>query len=168
MNQTDELRRMLNECGIEYTMDDSVRGELFTVLVEPRKRVYIETWDKGGMAIWGGTITAEQAINATLGDGEYEAKMDALLSLLTNGKFSKSRSYSLNFMETCVNEEFESLLAEEMAEADERIKELEALVRDMAGFIDGIINRDYTVNVAHGADLIVRAERLGIEVDDAG
>ena len=55
--------------------------------------------------------------DATLGDGEYEAKMDALLSRLTNGKWSKSRAYDLDFMESCINEEFENLHAKELADA---------------------------------------------------
>lgn len=62
-------------------------------------------------------LTPEQAIAATLDDGEYEVKMDALLSRLTNGKFSKSRAYDLDFMESCVNEEFEELYAKELADA---------------------------------------------------
>ena len=53
-------------------------------------------------------------------DDEYEAKMDALLSRLTNGKWSKSRSYDLDFMESCVNEEFEMLYSDMLA--DEAMK----------------------------------------------
>ena len=59
----------------------------------------------------------DQAIAATLGDGEYESKMDALLSRLTNGKWSKSRAYDLDFMASCVDEEFEALYARELADA---------------------------------------------------
>ena len=40
---------------------------------------------------------------------EYESKMDALLCRLTNGKWSKTRTYDLGFMESCINEEFEAL-----------------------------------------------------------
>lgn len=61
----------------------------------------------------------EQAIAATLGgNGEYEAKMDALLCRLTNGKWSKSRAYDLDFMEQCINEEFEMLYAKEPADVE--------------------------------------------------
>lgn len=49
-------------------------------------------------------------------DVEYEVKMDALLCRLTNGKWSKSRSYSLDFMVSCVDEEYETLHAKELAE----------------------------------------------------
>lgn len=56
----------------------------------------------------------DQAIVATLADDDYELKMDALLCRLTNGKFSKSRAYDLDFMESCVNEEFEILYADEL------------------------------------------------------
>jgi len=63
----------------------------------------------------------EQAIadelNAMLGsDNEYEAKMDALLCRLTNGKWSKTRAYDLDFMVSCVDEEYETLYAKELAE----------------------------------------------------
>lgn len=54
-------------------------------------------------------------LNATLGDDDYEHKMDALLCRLTNGKFSKSRQYSLDFMESCINEEFEKIYDDELA-----------------------------------------------------
>ena len=71
----------------------------------------------------------EQAIAVTLGsDDEYEAKMDELLCYLTNGKFSKSRQYSLDFMKACVDEEYEDAYNELNAERDERkarISELE-------------------------------------------
>ena len=56
--------------------------------------------------------------DATLGDGEYEAKMDELLCRLTNGKWSKTRAYDLDFMESCINEEFEMLYAKEPADVE--------------------------------------------------
>ena len=40
---------------------------------------------------------------------EYEYKMDALLGRLTNGKWSKTRAYDLDFMESCVDEEYEMI-----------------------------------------------------------
>ena len=39
----------------------------------------------------------------------YEAEMDCVLSRLTNGKWSKSRSYTVDFIVSCVNEELEEL-----------------------------------------------------------
>jgi hypothetical protein len=59
-------------------------------------------------------------------DGEYEAKMDALLCRLTNGKWSKTRSYDLDFMESCVNEEFEAQYAEDQADLVSHIGALKA------------------------------------------
>lgn len=54
---------------------------------------------------------------ATLGsDDDYEAKMDALLCRLTNGKWSKSRAYDIDFMVSCVDEEYETLYANELVE----------------------------------------------------
>ena len=56
-------------------------------------------------------------IAATLGsDDDYERKMDALLCRLTNGKWSKSRAYSLDFMVSCVDEEYEDAYEKERAE----------------------------------------------------
>lgn len=62
-------------------------------------------------------------------DDEYEAKMDALLCRLTNGKWSKSRAYDLDFMVSCIEEEFEA--AELENGTYERIAELEQLIRNM-------------------------------------
>jgi len=53
------------------------------------------------------------AISATLSDGGYEARMDELLCRLTNGKWSKSRSYSVDFMVSCVDEAYEEVYAED-------------------------------------------------------
>lgn len=48
-------------------------------------------------------------IAATLdSDGEYERKMDSLLCHLTGGLFSKTKTYSLDFMVSCVEEAFEA------------------------------------------------------------
>jgi len=46
-------------------------------------------------------------LNVTLGDADYERRMDELLCRLTNGKWSKSRSYSVDFMVSCVDEAYE-------------------------------------------------------------
>lgn len=54
-------------------------------------------------------VTAEE-IAATLGDGDYELKMDELLCRLTNGRWSKSRSYSVDFMVGCVDEAYEDAM----------------------------------------------------------
>ena len=57
------------------------------------------------------------ALNATLGsDDGYEAKMDELLCRLTNGKWSKSRAYSIEFMVSCIDEEYEDAYEKERAE----------------------------------------------------
>ncbi len=40
-------------------------------------------------------------------DDDYERRMDELLCRLTNGKWSKSRSYSVDFMVSCVDEAYE-------------------------------------------------------------
>lgn len=66
---------------------------------------------------------------------DYVRKMDALLCRLTNGKFSKSWAYDVDFMESCVNEEFEALYDEEVGELRDRVGRLTAerdnLARDL-------------------------------------
>jgi hypothetical protein len=124
-NRTTELREKLTERGVEHSDYDVISEKL-------------TRWGKSEEAGWGFCYsevnlgnrmlhvlriydcTPEQAIAATLGgDDEYEAKMDALLCRLTNGKWSKTRQYSLEFMESCVNEEYEcnELTAEQVREA---------------------------------------------------
>ena len=64
-------------------------------------------------------------LNAELGsDDGYESKMDALLSRLTGGKWSKSRTYDLDFMVSCVDEEYEELYEKERAELESGTCEL--------------------------------------------
>lgn len=43
-------------------------------------------------------------------DDDYERRMDELLCRLTNGKWSKSRSYSVDFMVSCVDEAYDEIL----------------------------------------------------------
>ena len=104
-----------------------------------RKCVRVGACDHG---LWGALDedTDWQAIadelNAELGsDDGYESKMDALLSRLTGGKWSKSRAYGLDFMESCVREEFETDELEResdcIAEQRERIEKLESLARSL-------------------------------------
>lgn len=115
---TNELRRLLDKRGVEYVAED-----------EPSEGIYFTSWDAGGF-MWDADdrddriylsadrlITPEQAVAATLYDGDYESKMDELLCRLTNGKFSKTRAYDIDFMESCVREEFEQYYAEELASA---------------------------------------------------
>lgn len=120
MTATEELRRMLDEREVEWESTGwpaehqtfyEAGGVGFIAiglddeLGDSRMRVCFEDY-----------MTPEQAIAATLGDGEYERKMDALLCRLTNGKFSKTRTYDLDFMESVVREEFETDAAELEAE----------------------------------------------------
>ena len=106
---TDELRRLLDERGVEYYKHED--GEPLRELHEGRDDA--TSWRVGGANVcavpfddytfdlWIDHATPEQAIAATLGcDDDYEAKMDALLCRLTNGKWSTSRAYDLDFMES--------------------------------------------------------------------
>jgi len=66
---------------------------------------------------------------------ELEARIDKLMTL--NG-------------ELCV----------EVNAKDKQIRELESTVRDMADYIDGILNRRYTINVSFGRKLLERAQEV--------
>ena len=127
MTATDELRKLLDERGVKH---EDKHTELVPEVSEwdstwwhgiagmEFHAVGDETCGREGCVYVNGTyLTPEQAIAATLGsDNEYEAKMDALLCRLTNGKWSKSRAYSLDFMVSCVDEEYEELYEKERAE----------------------------------------------------
>ena len=97
---------LLNWRGENYVRQGS--GTLTAEQVEQAVRRNIAFCECGEEDVR--AITDE--LNAMLGsDDEYEAKMDALLCHLTNGKFSKSRQYSLDFMKSCVDEEYETAYA---------------------------------------------------------
>ena len=118
MTAIEELRKLLDERGIEHE-------DMYTKLAPGIKDGWDSTWwrgiaglefhavgDKiherdGCVYINGKHLTPEQAIAATLGDADYERRMDELLCRLTNGKWSKSRSYSVDFMVSCVDEAYE-------------------------------------------------------------
>lgn len=103
-----ELHKALEDAGIDFWM---AQGLTFWNCEDGRECVaYGYQSDDGprlAMKIVGLT-TPEQAIEATFDYGRYERKMDALLCRLTNGKFSKTRTYDLDFMESVVREEFET------------------------------------------------------------
>lgn len=63
-------------------------------------------------------------------DDDYERRMDELLCRLTNGKWSKSRSYSVDFMASCVDEAYDEILDPPVdnAQADSR-ERLEADIK---------------------------------------
>ena len=107
----ERLRKLLDERGVGY------RTESFPELTLPFESIQ---WRADGMLCKFSALlesgltqleltrcTPEQAIAATLGDADYERRMDELLCRLTNGKWSKSRSYSVDFMVSCVDEAYE-------------------------------------------------------------
>ena len=138
MSATDELRKLLDERGVEHedkhtelvpdisgwdsTWWQGIAGMTFLAIED-------KTCGREGCVYINGThLTPEQAIAATLGsDDDYEAKMDALLCRLTNGKWSKSRAYDLDFMESCIDEEYEKAYAGD----SDREAGLEALAKDL-------------------------------------
>lgn len=103
-SSTTTLRRMLDERGVKtyheqnyITWRDANGYQCFA----------FETYERPGLLRVHCNLTPEQAIAATLGDADYERRMDELLCRLTNGKWSKSRSYSVDFMVSCVDEAYE-------------------------------------------------------------
>lgn len=109
MTATDELRRLLNEQGTEhYDYGAEVWWGGESSGGGGAKYMAYEQTD-GLICVEIADLTPEQAIEATLeSDGEYERKMDSLLCRLTGGLFSKTKAYSLDFMESCVEEAFEA------------------------------------------------------------
>lgn len=69
MTATDELRRMLDERGVEYTLDHGYR-EFFWDFEESGRARASAVGTKGLVQMIVTGITPEQAIEATLGKGE--------------------------------------------------------------------------------------------------
>ena len=106
---TEELRRLLDERGVEYRFNEITKVFEWHFEGTDGDGSAHATEVHGGINIIACSLTPEQAITATLeSDGEYECKMDSLLCRLTGGLFSKTRAYSLDFMESCVEEAFEA------------------------------------------------------------
>ena len=105
MTATEKLRRMLDEQGVEW--EQRPQGGWYTTEWTGRYgKCNAMEW-KPTLTVMMPNLTPEQAIAATLGDADYERRMDELLCRLTNGKWSKSRSYSVDFMVPCVDEAYE-------------------------------------------------------------
>lgn len=99
--------------------------------------------------------------------GEYEARMDELLCRLTNGKLSKSRSYSVDSMISCIDEAYEEAYAGDSATAG----------GGKADMLDGLEGMDNLVTMLREAadtieslrDRLLKAERACDEKSyDAG
>ena len=116
---TEKLRKLLDERGIEYAESQDCFRTRFRFNYCESCGDYLNEIEVMGACITASKsyLTPEQAIAAMLrSDDEYETKIDELLCYLTNGKFSKSRQYSLDFMKACVDEEYEDAYNELSAE----------------------------------------------------
>ena len=171
-NRTTELlREELIERGIEYAESQDRFRTRFRFNYCEACGDYLNEIEVMGACITASKsyLTPEQAIAAMLGsDDEYEAKMDELLCRLTNGKWSKTRQYSLEFMVSCVDEEYEDAYEKERAElGSEREKELEELVRDMWfwGYEGHMDSKSQDWQMKHIDGVLNRMSELGIEVD---
>ena len=122
MSATDELRRLLDERGVKWGDTGARVYDMYNNPHAYRTEYELSDgrWTTATEALSGtlnvNNLTPEQAIAATLGsDDDYESKMDALLCRLTNGKWSKSRAYDLDFMVSCIDEKYEEDYADELA-----------------------------------------------------
>lgn len=70
MSATDELCRMLDERGVEYTQTIVTGGILFLVITSEEHYYILVRDNDAGLEIWSRYLTPAQAIAATLGCGE--------------------------------------------------------------------------------------------------
>ena|GEM_PF-1115273 len=69
MTATDELRRLLDERGVEYTETIVTEGVLFTIVTSKEHYFILMRDNDAGIEMWSQYLTPEQAIAATLGAG---------------------------------------------------------------------------------------------------
>ena len=68
MGKSDEVRRLLDECGVEHRDNDANRAVRYTRWDNGGKReVRYEEWSNGTTRLDAGNVTPEQAIAATVG-----------------------------------------------------------------------------------------------------
>ena len=72
MSATDELCRLLDERGVEWTYDGTVSFS------DGKHWFHAWAYNDGAMCVSMGYLTPEQAIEATLGRGECEAKVEVV------------------------------------------------------------------------------------------
>lgn len=112
LTASEKVKAMLKAREADYRVHHGItQGSMnyydrYTVFIDDNPRAFINTGN-GDEVVLTLRCTPEQAIAATLGDDDYECRMDELLCRLTNGKWSKSRSYSVDFMVSCVDEAYE-------------------------------------------------------------
>lgn len=70
MTATEELRRLLDERGVEYTQEATAGGVLFIVVTRDEHYFILVRDNDAGIEMWSQYLTPEQAIAATLGRGE--------------------------------------------------------------------------------------------------
>ena len=156
MTATEDLRRMLDEHGVEYETDDVSDSWYEKTTWSSENNLWwtyevstIEKLPYGTLTLLdtgsSNSMTPEQAIAATLGNGEYERKMDALLCRLTNGKFSKTRAYDLDFMESVVREEFET----DAAALEAETCHLEEVDKDCGTASEYMIDREWCFDAVY-------------------
>ena len=69
MTKADELRKMLDERGVEYTQTIVTEGTLFLVITSDEHYFILVRDNDAGIEMWSQYLTPAQAIVATLGVG---------------------------------------------------------------------------------------------------
>jgi len=69
MTATDELRRLLDDRGVEYTQANAMGGTLFIVVTSEEYYFILVRDNNAGIEMWSKDLTPEQAVAATLGRG---------------------------------------------------------------------------------------------------
>lgn len=116
---SDKLKNCPHCGNNDYVIAKHVEGED----VSPDNYQVVCNWLLGGCGASGGARRTQAEAIATWNqradefgaDDDYERRMDELLCRLTNGKWSKSRRYSVDFMVSCVDEAYEKLYEKECA-----------------------------------------------------
>lgn len=72
MTATEEVRRLLDERGVKYAFEQVKEGTLFHVSTDGEAYYFILVRDNdAGIEVWSQYLTPQQAIDATLGRGEW-------------------------------------------------------------------------------------------------
>ena len=99
MTATEELRRLLDERGVEYTQMIVTKGVLFTIVTSKEHYFILVRDNDAGIEMWSQYFTPEQAIAATLGPGTCHADETDTLECVCNASDHYGAAYHIHVME---------------------------------------------------------------------
>lgn len=76
MTATDNLRRILDERGVEYTQTIVTKDILFTIVTSKEHYFILMRDNDAGIEMWSQYFTPEQAVEAALGRGTCHMERD--------------------------------------------------------------------------------------------